>query len=197
MNNPLISFIIPHYNDCAVVIPSLYAQTYKNFEIILVHDGPTEGTQDAQIINGYMYDPRLKLHEIPGPNGDWGHEARAYGLEHIDHASELIVFGGSDNYYVPTFLEEMVKPFQNEKVQATICNCIHNIRHYEFIMECKIQYSLIDCGNFMTRTKNAQEVGWKKRDYNADWWYINEIQQKYCKGPESVKKINKILFVHN
>ena len=197
METPLVSLILPMFRSYPMVIPSLYAQTYKNFEIILVHDGPFEGTPDKQQLEGFCYDPRLKIINTQKPGHDWGHAARAYGLDFVAPDSDLIVFGGVDNYYVDQFLEYMVKPFENEAVQVVFCNMMHDIRRYEAMMDCKLQMGLIDCGNFMTRTENAKSVGWKNRSYEADWKYINEIQEKFCKNLQSVKKIPKMLFIHN
>ncbi|MGL1204143.1 glycosyltransferase family 2 protein, partial [Vibrio parahaemolyticus] len=45
MNNPLISVIIPTYNDAFWIeeaIASIQNQTYSNTEIIVVNDGSTE-----------------------------------------------------------------------------------------------------------------------------------------------------------
>jgi glycosyltransferase involved in cell wall biosynthesis len=184
------------YNDYPITVPALYAQTYKNFEIILVHDGPIAGTQDEKELAGYRYDPRLKVFETEKPGNDWGHAARAFGLTQVSQASNLIVFGSADNYYMPEFFEYLSKPFDDEKVQATYCNCLHNVRRWEK-MECAIQCGLIDCGNFMTRTKNAIENGWTGRHYEADWKFVNEIQQKFCNNAGSVHKIDRILFIHN
>lgn len=60
---PLISIIVPIYNaenylfDC---LNSILAQTYKNFEAILVNDGSTDNSENiAQRF--CVDDPRFKL----------------------------------------------------------------------------------------------------------------------------------------
>jgi len=63
LNTPLVSVIMPAYNAekyIAKSIRSIICQTYKNWELIIVNDGSTDGT--AQIIQEFLQkDSRLKL----------------------------------------------------------------------------------------------------------------------------------------
>lgn len=59
----MISIVIPAYNAAATVgrcLDSLLAQTYRDFELIVVDDGSTDST--AQIISAYAErDSRIRL----------------------------------------------------------------------------------------------------------------------------------------
>ena len=202
MEGPLVSFILPMYNDYPMTIPALFCQTHENFEIILVHDGPVTGS-DAQHLRAFSYDPRLKIYSTVKPGNDWGHRAREYGIQFLSPESKYVVFGGVDNYYMPEFIEYLIKPMETDPereflpgVVATYCDCLHNIRRWDK-MSCEIRMGLIDCGNFMTRTEYARAVGWKYRDYEADWKYIQDLQRLFCKKPGAIKKIDRTLFIHN
>jgi GT2 family glycosyltransferase len=59
---PKISFLLPIYNGetfLAETMDSLLAQTHKDFDIVVIDDGSTDGTAD--VINGYD-DARIKYH---------------------------------------------------------------------------------------------------------------------------------------
>ena len=65
MKNPLVSIVIPTYNQAeflAQTIQSVLDQTYQNFEIIVVNDSSTDNTDE---VIGQFDDPRLKylIHE--------------------------------------------------------------------------------------------------------------------------------------
>ena len=59
----MISIVIPAYNAAATVgrcLDSLLAQTYRDFELIVVDDGSTDST--AQIISAYAErDSRIRF----------------------------------------------------------------------------------------------------------------------------------------
>ena len=63
---PLVSIIMPTYNRCKILseigIPSVLKQSYKNFELIIVSHGSTDGTE--QIIKK-IKDKRIKFYKIP------------------------------------------------------------------------------------------------------------------------------------
>lgn len=60
-HNPVISVIIPLYNGRKYLkesLDSVFAQTYHDFEILLIDDGSTENYDD--ILSNYNYDSRFK-----------------------------------------------------------------------------------------------------------------------------------------
>ena len=61
MATPFFSVIIPTYNRNHLIsetLESVLAQTFKDFELIIVDDGSTDNTQE--VISKYLSDPRVK-----------------------------------------------------------------------------------------------------------------------------------------
>lgn len=92
-----VSFILPIYNvekylsEC---VESILAQTYRDFEILLVDDGSPDNCP-ALCDEWAKKDSRIKaLHK---PNGGLS-DARNYGLEHAQ--GDYVVFVDSDDFWV-------------------------------------------------------------------------------------------------
>ncbi|MDG0808599.1 glycosyltransferase [Cohnella rhizosphaerae] len=93
MSSPLVSIIIPFYNDGFVnqAVASALSQTYPNIEIIVVDDGST--------VNQHLLDPfRSSIHYVGKANG-----GTASALNHGIRMSsgEYIAWLSSDDLFYP------------------------------------------------------------------------------------------------
>ena len=99
--HPLISVVIPTYNRVTLLqksVSSIVAQSYSNWELVVVDDGSTDGTAD--FIRG-MGDPRISVLEMP-------HSGHIGGLRNIGvqaGSGEWIAFLDSDDVWMPNKLE--------------------------------------------------------------------------------------------
>jgi len=99
MSNPLFSIITPSYNRehlISVAIDSVLAQSYSNFELIIVDDGSTDNTAD--VVLKYT-DARIKY--FKKRNEERG-AARNYGIR--QSSGDYICFLDSDDIYYPNHL---------------------------------------------------------------------------------------------
>ncbi len=100
----MISVVIPLYNKADSIgrtLESLQRQTYKDFEIVVVNDGSTDGGE--KIVEKFV-GPRLRL--INQSNGGVS-VARNAGIQ--NSKGEYIALLDSDDEWEPEFLETVVK----------------------------------------------------------------------------------------
>ena len=101
--NPKVSVIIPTYNRKGYIpdaIDSVLEQTYKDFEIIVVDDGSTDGTGE---ILRKRYGEKIRY--FSKENGGCA-SARNFGVRMA--RGEYIAFLDSDDRYLPNKLEDQV-----------------------------------------------------------------------------------------
>ena len=100
---PHFSVIMPLYNKAPYVrkaVESVVGQTYTDRELVVVDNGSTDGS--GEVVAGFS-DARIRmvrLAENIGPGG-----ARNYGV--AESAVPWICFLDADDWWEPTFLEEM------------------------------------------------------------------------------------------
>jgi hypothetical protein len=201
-----VLFICPIYNSYPQIISSLICQTDPNWELLLIHDG--KNTTNLKKIITDVNDSRINYNETVVRYNDWGHTLRKNALNDIKSgmirtSCAYIVITNSDNYYVPVFIEEMLKGFVFPGVVATYCShFIHGYKspqiegNYRFgVMQTKLELGHIDCGGVMVRRTQACDVGWRDLSIYSDWTYFSDIIKKY--GIDKWNKVLGCLFSHN
>lgn len=102
MKTPKISVIVPVYNTEKWLhrcVDSILAQTYTDFELLLIDDGSTDGS--GEICDEYAeQDSRIRV--FHKPNGGVS-SARNLGLDNA--LGEWITFADSDDYVYPIWLD--------------------------------------------------------------------------------------------
>lgn len=114
----MISIIIPVYNiydHIGKCINAVLAQSYPDFELILVDDGSTDGS-DALCDKYASMDFRIKV--FHKPNGGVS-SARNFGLDHAQ--GEWICFIDGDDYVECSYLKKLID--KADATQADIVFC--------------------------------------------------------------------------
>ena len=99
-----VSVIMPLYNKAPYVekaLRSVVNQSYKDWEVVVVDDGSTDGSAD--VVQPFLGD---KCHLLSQRNAGVA-VARNRGVEATE--GELLAFLDADDWWKPTFLEEMVR----------------------------------------------------------------------------------------
>lgn len=190
----MIEFIIPTYNrpyQLLTIIGSILSQSNPNWKIHIVADAVYDGYESIKKI--FSNHNNIRFSELQGPNNDWGHTPRQYGLDNA--TEEWVVMSGDDNYYTPNFVEEFISQINNN-INFIYCDMIHNHFKYSYFhSEPKI--NKIDIGNFAVRTNYAKTIKFNKGNYGADGEFVEEYIALFCKEETQIKKINSALYVHN
>ena len=106
---PKVSVIVPCFNRATLLpraLESIFAQTFKDYEVIVVDDGSTDDT--PQVMK--QYNGRVQY--IRKENGGSA-SARNRGIE--EAKGEYIAFLDSDDYWTPEKLAEQVKVLDVQK----------------------------------------------------------------------------------
>lgn len=123
-SNPLISILIPCYNSRKFInetINSVFAQTYQNFEIILVDDGSPDPIEDIyKVLNS----PKIKYFLI---NNSGPAKARNFGAQHA--VGEFVAFLNHDDIWTAKKLEEQLNELERSQA-AWIASGSQLINYY-------------------------------------------------------------------
>lgn len=106
-NQPLISIIIPTYNENIYIdeaIQSVLDQSLQDFEILLIDDYSVDGSYE-KLASRYSDIPSIKIFRAQA-NGGAAH-ARNIGIKNA--AGRFIAFLDSDDLWLPTKLEQQIK----------------------------------------------------------------------------------------
>jgi glycosyltransferase involved in cell wall biosynthesis len=117
-SQPTVSVIIPTYNRARVLCrsaESVLAQTYRDFELIIVDDGSTDNTEE--VVRSYS-DPRIRF--IRHEKNRGVSVARNIGIKAA--RGEFIAFNDSDDIWLPQNLELKVKLLDSHPDTALVCS---------------------------------------------------------------------------
>ncbi len=115
--SPIVSIIIPHLNgkhhldDC---FQSLRQQSFMDFEVLLVDNGSTDGTQ-AYVAENY---PEVKLIQLPENKGFTGACNAGWHASHGD----IIILLNNDTEADPNWLAEIVDAFERHPQAGSIAS---------------------------------------------------------------------------
>ena len=120
-NRDTISIIVPVYKVEGLLdrcVASVTAQTYHDWELILVDDGSPDGC--GKICDGWAArDSRIRV--IHQPNGGLS-AARNAGIELA--GGKWLAFLDSDDWWAETFLEEMSEALRQAEADMAICGWV-------------------------------------------------------------------------
>jgi glycosyltransferase involved in cell wall biosynthesis len=115
-HSPVVSIVIPTYRHEQYVestLASVFAQTFRDFEVIVINDGSPDTEAFERAIEPY----RKRINYISQENGG-ASSARNAGLRAAK--GELVAFLDSDDFWSPNYLDDQVK-FMRERQCDLAC----------------------------------------------------------------------------
>ncbi|MDD5454425.1 MAG: glycosyltransferase [Candidatus Ratteibacteria bacterium] len=112
---PLISVIIPAYNRAKFLeeaVKSVLAQTYKNWELIIVDDGSTDDT--SEVVKKFLDERIIYLHQ----DNKGASAARNKGI--LKAKGEYIAFLDSDDMWLPQKLQKQLEVFNKSRFKPGV-----------------------------------------------------------------------------
>jgi len=186
MESKLVSVIILTYNRAALVkesIESILAQTYAQFELIIVDDGSTDGTE--QMIQ-QMHDERIRYFKFD----HCGHTGKLKNFAMKQAKGEYIAFNDSDDNWKPAKLEKQIKLFEEcGDIGFSITDVItfskdgiliEHSYHSDQLKECSSIFDRMRKSKFLVypftlviRKNCLEKVGWFDEDLiSGDYHFI-------------------------
>ena len=118
--SPAVSIIIPAYNSSAYIaetLDSVFAQTFKSYEVIVINDGSPDTERLERELKPYSG----KLQYIKQENRGAA-AARNAGVRAA--RGELVAFLDADDTYLPNFLERQIKFLKNNNADLVFSDAL-------------------------------------------------------------------------
>lgn len=188
------------YGSLSILVQSFLNQTNPNWRLHVIHDGHDEAFQ-TQMQAYCEKDNRIRFSWTGERCNDWGHTLRNEGLKLS--TGEYILITNGDNYYVPSFVEFMMKEIQNCDPDVLIYDMIHshdlpggrNLPAYSFFQTDFSRFN-IDMGAAVVKGDLARRAGFRDRSHDADATYFEDVLAAK-QSDLRIVKVNRVLFVHN
>lgn len=173
---PLISCIIPTFNRSNLLrdaIESTLAQTYKNWELIVVDDGSSDNT--GQVVNEYIQkDSRIKYFRNDN-NGQAA--ARNYGLSKSH--GHYIIFLDDDDVSLPHRFESQLKAAEKSGNGFIVSGYqVRDRKTGKLISEHKLELKGAGAG-FPSRWLISKELLSQAGGFDTDFPSMEEVELSY------------------
>jgi glycosyltransferase involved in cell wall biosynthesis len=187
---PLVSVVVASYNMGKYLpgaIDSILAQSYRNFEIIIVDDGSTDDTQ--QRLATYAERPNIRILRQENRG-----QPRAKNAGIAQCRGALIAFCDADDLWTPNKLEVQVPCFHGRPSLAVVSTEIGQIdgdgnrlsdrrmpRYSGRILEKLLIKNCISFGTAIVRKDALDDVGWfdESLPMGIDWDLWLRMAVKY------------------
>jgi glycosyltransferase involved in cell wall biosynthesis len=191
----VISVVLPTYNRAPTLpraIDSVFGQTHRDWELIIVDDGSTDGTRE---VVASISDPRVRAYSHERNRGVTA--AKNTGLDHV--RCEWFTILDSDDEMTPDALASMLECAELTGATAVTCNCVDSVSGRKTgtgiardgwlgvaeRAKCRGEFwgitktSLLGDLRFDERLPGFEETVWLKIDRRARRYYLHQALRVY------------------
>lgn len=159
-------------------VNSILAQTYRDFEVIFVHDGLKEVPYETEFdLTGLE---KLKTIYTKERFSDWGHTLRDHGLRIAD--GDYVLHFNIDNLLYPNCLERVNEFLEKDDIrkEMVIFTIIHHKNEEELLTGNPVRFQHIDCLQVVASRNAWESIGfWHRNEYEADGYLYVELSSRY------------------
>jgi GT2 family glycosyltransferase len=177
-----------------ILISSFLVQTDGRWQLHIIYDGPVPSYIN-DVINFYN-DKRIYFTHSDKRNGRFGHPNRRQALMNLTgETDDYVLLTNDDNYYVPTFIEQMLS-MTDDNTGIVFCNTVHSYINYA-VHESSLFECGIDMGAFIVKYPIAKKIGFNYMHETADGRYATECSNYCVMNDLKTIHVKRPLFVHN
>lgn len=195
--NPKVGIVVVTYEQtsCLQSLLACYkSQTYKNFIILVSHDGPASQEVKSAYKAVVGDDPRFIFKETEVRSNQFGHERRSSGFKQlIELGADYLGTSNGDCWYTPNFFESLVYEMQKSNTMLAYCDMIHSHKMWQ-PLRVEMRRGRIDAGSWLGHKDIVGKAEWTDFGFFGDWSFIHKLH-KLCEGRHT--KVDGFLYVHN
>ncbi|HVJ82189.1 MAG TPA: glycosyltransferase [Planctomycetia bacterium] len=192
---PLVSLVVAAYtvgderqrDALSCLLFALKAQSYANWEAIIVHDGPDSGMTDRIAA---LADSRIRFEETPVRRGHYGHPWRSYGIS--KSRGRYVGVSNGDNYYAPSYFHMMLEALVGSQADFAYCDMVHSHTRWNYFSTYPA-VSAIDVGAWLADGDMVRATPWSDMGFAGDGVFIEAL----AAVAKKTVKVESCLFVHN
>lgn len=192
MFNPLVSIIIPTYNRADLIgntLDSILAQTYTNWECIVVDDGSTDDTEIV-VMDYVKSDARFQYHKRPETKIKGANACRNFGFE--ISKGELVNWFDSDDLMLDVALQSKLDAF-DDSIDFVIGNSLNFDEEGTISRPYQLNYNIpITAENFINQT-----IGWITNDVLVKREVVKISFNEQLKSGQEYNFFSRLLFITN
>ncbi|OHB81172.1 MAG: hypothetical protein A2W31_05010 [Planctomycetes bacterium RBG_16_64_10] len=171
------------------LLASLIAQTYENWEALVVHSDP--GPETRAVVE-WLGDPRIKFMEVPRASEfDYCAHCRVAGFQAA--TGEWCGTTNDDNLFAPVYFEWLLSAAKRDGADFVYCNMSHSITGWS-AFNTSLMIGGIDAAGWLCRTEIVKRTPWPAPWHGSDGQFVVQRLVPQCK---KITKVPAWLWIHN